>query len=117
MSHAGGQDGVGLVTEALQPTEDDVRQELGAMIQEVLHDPQQNGNLQHKLMAITMLCMLPGYELRALDFLQPAFQEFKDKASIKGKLSTDGLHHPRIVSYTTKCLSLYIVKAWPESGY
>lgn len=90
-NEAGGFGGDAPATDALHPTENDVRQELGTMIREVLHDPQRHGNLQHKLMAVTMLCMLPGYEMRAKDFLQPSFEEFQSRVSSHDGLS-EGLH-------------------------
>jgi hypothetical protein len=65
----------------IMPTEDDVREELLLLLLQAVSRQQQEGSgaVQHSLIAVTMLCMLPGYEARAADFLLPAFQEFVSK--------------------------------------
>jgi hypothetical protein len=65
----------------IMPTEDDVREELLPLLLQAVNRQQQEGSgaVQHSLIAVTMLCMLPGYEARAVDFLLPAFQEFASK--------------------------------------
>jgi hypothetical protein len=65
----------------IMPTEDDVREELLPLLLQAVSRQQQEGSggVQHSLIAVTMLCMLPGYEARAVDFLLPAFQEFASK--------------------------------------
>jgi hypothetical protein len=65
----------------IMPTEEDVREELLPLLLQAVSRQQHGGScaVQHSLLAVTMLCMLPGYEARAADFMLPAFQEFPGK--------------------------------------
>ncbi|WIA39160.1 hypothetical protein OEZ86_005287 [Tetradesmus obliquus] len=65
----------------IMPTEEDVREELLPLLLQAASKQQHGGSsgAQHSLLAVTMLCMLPGYEARAVDFMLPAFREFAGK--------------------------------------
>uniref|UniRef100_A0A383WNS6 Cilia- and flagella-associated protein 61 N-terminal domain-containing protein n=1 Tax=Tetradesmus obliquus TaxID=3088 RepID=A0A383WNS6_TETOB len=65
----------------IMPTEEDVRKELLPLLLQAASKQQHGGSsgAQHSLLAVTMLCMLPGYEARAVDFMLPAFREFAGK--------------------------------------
>lgn len=65
--------------EAPAPTADEVREELLPLLLNALQQSRDGAQPGHLLMAITMLCMLPGYEARAVDLLQPLFHEFQGK--------------------------------------
>jgi hypothetical protein len=69
------------VAAPIMPREEDVREELLPLLLQAISRQQQAGSgaVQHSLLAVTMLCMLPGYEPRAVDFMLPAFQEFAGK--------------------------------------
>lgn len=68
-------------TESAAPTAEEVHAELLPVLQEAV---QQHGQGGHTLMAVTMLCMLPEYESRAADFLQPLFGEYPNKVWCPG---------------------------------
>lgn len=87
------------------PTADDIREELLPLLQDALQQLQRgqdNGNAGHSLVAITMLCVLPGYEARATDFLQSLFAELPGKVR-ETSVILQG-HHMSCSTWVVQCV-------------
>eukprot|EP00878_Enallax_costatus_P046835 GHUV01057132.1.p1 GENE.GHUV01057132.1~~GHUV01057132.1.p1 ORF type:complete len:224 (+),score=72.88 GHUV01057132.1:591-1262(+) len=97
------------------PTAEDIRAELLPLLQEALQQLQQSPDgdqAGHSLVAVTMLCMLPGYEARAVDFLLPLFTDLAGKEYCCLSLPHSSPEPP--LARLMSCLTPVPARTYPE---
>jgi hypothetical protein len=89
-----------------EPTAEEIREELVPLLLSAFAKRQQQQNRSsksaaaaapHNLAAITMLCMQPGYEDRAVDFLSALFAEFQQQVCCRA---------------SSRCLAAEVRESW-----